>query len=89
MATETSQQKTDKIYIVGIGDDGLDGLTEGAKKVLHSAELLIGAESTLTLVPSQGEKRLTVGDNLDEAVQAIQSASEKPIVVLVSGDPLF
>ena len=39
-----------KLVIVGIGDDGLAGLTEPARKVVLSADLILGAPSTLALL---------------------------------------
>ncbi len=31
-----------KLVILGIGDDGLAGLTEGARRLLSSADLILG-----------------------------------------------
>ena len=78
-----------KIHIIGIGDDGLEGLTSAGRKLIERAELLVGAESTLSLVPSSKAERLVVGTNLESAVRRIDSAKGKSIVVLASGDPLF
>ncbi len=79
-----------KIHIIGIGDDGLDGVTAQARKLIDEADLLLGAESTLKLLPkSAGKQRATIGGNLDDAVQQIAKAGDKQIVVLASGDPLF
>jgi precorrin-6Y C5,15-methyltransferase (decarboxylating) len=78
-----------RIQIIGIGDDGLDGLTSAARELLKRADLLLGAEHTLALVPSFAGERLVVGGNPDGVVQRIASAGNKRVVVLVSGDPLF
>ena len=79
----------EKIYIVGIGDDGLEAVTSAARQLIERAELLVGADQTLALVPGKGRERMTVGNNLDEAVDRISQARRGPIVVLASGDPLF
>ncbi len=79
----------DKIHIIGIGDDGVDGLTTQARKLIAEANLLVGAESTLALVEPSPAKRLPVGVNLDQAVKDISAAAGQAIVVLASGDPLF
>ena len=79
----------EKVHIIGIGDDGLDGLTGTSRQLIERADLLVGAEYTLALVPSARGERLPVGGNLDPAVKRIASAPEKRIAVLVSGDPLF
>ena len=44
----------EKIQIIGIGDDGLDGLTAQARRLIEQAELLLGDEATLALVPGMG-----------------------------------
>lgn len=78
-----------KISIIGIGDDGLDGVPAAARKLIEAADLLIGAERTLALLPAGKAERLSVGANLDEAVAKIAAAPTKQIAVLASGDPLF
>jgi precorrin-6Y C5,15-methyltransferase (decarboxylating) len=79
----------DKIHIIGIGEDGLDGLTLSAQQLIRDAEILIGDEITLAVVPSHGGERLEVGSDLDEVVQRIAAAAGKRIVLLAVGDPLF
>ncbi|HKD35755.1 MAG TPA: precorrin-6y C5,15-methyltransferase (decarboxylating) subunit CbiE, partial [Pirellulales bacterium] len=80
---------TEKIQIIGIGDDGLDGLTAQARRLIERADLLIGDEATLALVPNAGKTRLAIGGNLEAIVDRIGAAKAGPIVVLASGDPLF
>ena len=80
---------SEKIHIVGIGDDGLDGLTSLARQLIDKAELLIGAETTLARVPGKTGARLALGSNLADAVDRIAASPGKRIVVLASGDPLF
>ena len=78
-----------RIHIIGIGDDGLDGLTSPARQLVEQAELLVGAEATLARIPRGKSERLIVGVNLDEATERIGRAGTKRVVVLASGDPLF
>ena len=79
----------EKIFIVGIGDDGLEGLTEAARRLIAEADLLVGDESTLARVPSTAAKRFAVGAEIDDAIEQIRQAGSGRIVVLASGDPLF
>lgn len=79
----------EKIQIVGIGDDGFEGLTNQARRFIQCADLLIGDESTLALAPGMGRTRLPIGGSLDAIVDRIAAAKTGPIVVLASGDPLF
>jgi precorrin-6Y C5,15-methyltransferase (decarboxylating) len=78
-----------KISIIGIGDDGLDGVPAAARKLIEAADLLIGAERTLALLPESQAERFAVGANLDEAIAKIASAPNQQIAILASGDPLF
>ena len=87
-----------KIHIIGIGDDGLDGLTAAARALIEKAQVLIGSEATLSRVgnlpgktPTAGKspERFAVGNNPEEAVKFIRQRPAKAIVVLASGDPLF
>jgi precorrin-6Y C5,15-methyltransferase (decarboxylating) len=79
-----------KIHIIGIGSDGLHGLTGKPRELLQSVDLVLGSESTLTLVPEVTAQRLPIGANLPEVVQTLEThLGKKRIVVLASGDPLF
>jgi precorrin-6Y C5,15-methyltransferase (decarboxylating) len=77
-----------RIHIIGIGDDGLDGVAASARALLDAADLLVGSEETLRLVPKGRAERLVVGSNLAPAVERLAKANENA-VVLASGDPLF
>jgi precorrin-6Y C5,15-methyltransferase (decarboxylating) len=78
-----------KIHIIGIGDDGLAGVTSPAKLLIDEAQVLVGAETTLAQLPASKAERVVVGGNLDEAVERIAAAGGKRVVILASGDPLF
>ena len=79
---------TSKVQIIGIGDDGLEGLTAAARAVVEQAELLIGARQSLTAVTGRAE-RVEIGSDLDAIVRRIEAAAGKRVVVLATGDPLF
>ena len=71
----------EKVYIVGIGDDGVEGMTAQARRLVEAADVLVGPESCATLVPAGRRARLGGAANREERVGRI--------VVLASGDPLF
>src|SRR5438034_762018 len=50
-----------KIDIVGIGDDGLEGLTTPAKQLVERAELLVGTRQSLELVVEKTRTAAKVG----------------------------
>jgi precorrin-6Y C5,15-methyltransferase (decarboxylating) len=79
----------EKVHIVGIADDGLEGLTQRSRNILRQADVLIGEPHCLALVGDGGKDRIALGADLDETVRQIEALSKKKIVVLAGGDPLF
>src|SRR5439155_22422191 len=79
-----------KIHIIGVGSDGLAGLTGKPRELLQAAELVLGSEPTLGLVPELTAQRVAIGPNLPEVVQTLEThLGKKRMVVVASGDPLF
>ncbi len=79
-----------KIHVIGVGGDGQAGMTARARELLAGADLVLGAEQTLNLVPELTAERRRIGPDLQEAVRLLEAeAGRKRIVVLASGDPLF
>ncbi|AJF66023.1 bifunctional cobalt-precorrin-7 (C(5))-methyltransferase/cobalt-precorrin-6B (C(15))-methyltransferase [Streptomyces vietnamensis] len=80
------------VSVVGIGADGWDGLPESSRRVLRTAEVLIGAPRQLGLLPATdcpGE-RITWPSPLRPAVPGLLAAHEgRTVAVLASGDPSF
>ena len=79
----------EKVHIVGIGDDGVEGMTAQARRLVEAADVLVGPESCATLVPTAIRDRLVAAANLEELVERIEASGAKRVVVLASGDPLF
>jgi len=81
--------QTQQIPILGIGDDGLAGMTASARALVEQTEVLIGDGPTLSLLEDTGAERVNVGGDPQEAMRAIEAAGDRNVAVLVSGDPLF
>ena len=79
----------EKVHIVGIGDDGVEGMTAQARRLVESADILVGPQSCGPLLPDALRPRLQPAGNLEELVERIEAGGAKRIVVLASGDPLF
>lgn len=77
------------LSVVGIGEDGLDGLSPIARRIVETAELLAGGERHLALIPSGPAERLAwtapFSDNLDR----LAAWQGRPVCVLASGDPMW
>ena len=79
-----------KIHIIGVGPDGMAGLTARARELLGSAEVLFGAEQALALVPEVRAERRVLGGDLQEAVNALGGVlGKKSAAIVAAGDPLF
>ena len=77
-----------RIYVIGVGDDGQEGLTSSARQRLQQADFVIGTRPTLAHLDLSAE-RVVVADDLDQLVEQIKERPDQRLVVLNSGDPLF
>jgi len=81
------------LSIVGIGEDGWDGLNNEAKRAVESAELLYGGARHLALVPTAGSSatRIPWPSPMTPAVREIltEYRGNKRVTVLASGDPML
>jgi precorrin-6B C5,15-methyltransferase / cobalt-precorrin-6B C5,C15-methyltransferase len=77
------------LAIVGIGEDGLAGLNAAARTFIETAEILVGGERHLALVPSGNAERLTWQRPLSDTIGMIAARRGRRVVVLASGDPLW
>jgi precorrin-6Y C5,15-methyltransferase (decarboxylating) len=78
------------LVIVGIGDDGLAGLTEAARRTLSEADLILGAPATLRLVEPLPGRKVPLDPEMPAALKQVREALSAARPVLVSeGDPLF
>jgi precorrin-6Y C5,15-methyltransferase (decarboxylating) len=79
-----------RIHIVGVGSDGLAGLTARARDILQNAEVVFGAESVLEQLPELRAERVRVGTDLQEAIATLNThLGRKRMAVVAGGDPLF
>jgi precorrin-6B C5,15-methyltransferase / cobalt-precorrin-6B C5,C15-methyltransferase len=79
-----------KIHIIGIGSDGLAGLTAHARTLLTAADIVLGSDHTLALVPELKAQRCPIGPDLQEVVRTLESnLGHKRMVIVAGGDPLF
>ena len=81
--------KERRIQIVGMGDDGVEGLTEAARTIVRNAEVLVGTIRNLNVVGATSAEKVATGGDLEELVDQLTQREGKRIVVLATGDPLF
>lgn len=78
--------------IIGVLDNGIDGLTANTLSIIQSANLVIGAKRTLNLFSEQIEKaeKKDLTGHLKQVPSWITGAlqAKQEVVVLATGDPL-
>ena len=77
------------LTIIGLGEDGLNGLSSAAKGALEQAELVAGGARHLALAGSLRGRSLAWPSPIETAYSEILAMRGKPVVVLASGDPFF
>ncbi len=79
-----------RIHIIGVGNDGLAGLTARARAILQEADVVFGPESVLALLSELKAERRPLGADLQEATAQLGAlAGQKRLAVVAGGDPLF
>lgn len=79
-----------KIHIIGVGGDGLAGLTARGREILTAADMVFGSDAALRLLPEINAERVRIGADLQDVLDKLRSNfGTKNMVVVASGDPLF
>jgi len=79
------------LSVVGIGEDGTEGLSAAARTLIESAHLLIGGDRHLAMVPMQDdqERIAWTASQLLAQADGIAQYRGRPTCVLASGDPMW
>jgi len=78
------------LSIVGIGEDGLDGLSPAARALIETAEVLVSAKRHLARLADapNGQERITWTSPLAEMTERVLTMRGRRVTVLASGDPM-
>lgn len=77
------------LHIVGIGEDGLDGLTPATRAVVEASEVILGGARHHTLTDRIDARRIAWPSPFDALVGKLEELRGKRVVVLATGDPLW
>ena len=77
------------IDIIGIGEDGLTGLSADALARLEAADTIIGGDRYHNLASNITAKRLKWPSPFDAMIDEIKSHRGEKLAILVTGDPLW
>jgi len=77
------------LSIVGIGEDGLDGLSPMGRSLLDQATVIVGGERHLAMLPPEDAREKFLWTSpIETSVNQILQRRGQAICVLASGDPM-
>lgn len=76
------------LTIVGIGEDGFSGLGAKARAALAGAEVVIGSERTLAMLPQNKARHMLWPQPFSAVVEQLKPLAGTRTVILATGDPL-
>ena len=80
------------LSVIGIGEDGLAGLSAIARSLVEAAEILVGGERHLAMLPELPDdqrSRLIWASPIESSIAKILSYRGSSVCVLASGDPMW
>ena len=75
------------LSIVGIGEEGMEGLGAAARSALDQAETLVGGARHLAMVPADGRERLEWPHPFSALAEELRARRGRRVCVLATGDP--
>src|SRR3954454_17566161 len=77
------------LSIIGIGEDGLEGLSPAARRLLTQACFVVGGKRHLDLAGHLSASTLAWPSPPEAAFPEIMARRGTPVCILASGDPFF
>jgi len=77
------------LTIVGIGDDGIDGLSAIARTALDQAEILIGGARHLAMIPPDGRRRIPWASPMERTIAELPALAGQKVAIIATGDPMW
>jgi precorrin-6Y C5,15-methyltransferase (decarboxylating) len=80
---------TPRLHVVGIGEDGLEGLSPAVRGLVESAEVIVGGARHHRLTDGARGERIAWPSPWDAQEERLRDLRGRRVVVLVTGDPLW
>jgi precorrin-6B C5,15-methyltransferase / cobalt-precorrin-6B C5,C15-methyltransferase len=77
------------LTVIGLGEDGLDGLSPASRQVLDAAEVIMAPPRHLSLVPAGHQERVEWPVPYADGFAKLLDLRGRHVVVLASGDPFW
>jgi len=76
------------LSIIGIGDDGLESVTPIGRSQIDQAEILVGGDRHLAMLPPDSRLRIRWASPIEDSIQKLLTYRGQSVCVLASGDPM-
>ena len=77
------------LHIIGIGEDGMEGLTPATRAVIEAAEVIVGGARHHVLAANPKAETLSWPSPFDALIDELKALEGRRVVVLATGDPLW
>ncbi|SEP83878.1 precorrin-6y C5,15-methyltransferase (decarboxylating) subunit CbiE [Thalassovita taeanensis] len=77
------------VHIVGIGEDGMEGLVPATRAVVEAADVIIGGDRHHLLSGGVKAERLAWPSPFNALIEVLKGLKGRRVVVLATGDPLW
>lgn len=76
------------LTILGVGDDGIEGLAPSARALLEGAQIVVGSQRILERADLSGKETRIWPSPLEELPAQIREWKDRGVVILATGDPM-
>ena len=76
------------LTLIGMGEDGIDGLSAAARTLIAEADIIVGSGRLLGMLPPLSAALYNWPSPFDPMIDRIRGWSEKRVVILATGDPM-
>jgi precorrin-6Y C5,15-methyltransferase (decarboxylating) len=76
------------LNVIGVGEDGIEALPRRLQALIERAELIVGGERHLAMVPYAPAEKKSWASPLSLTLDDIWARRGRPVVVLATGDPM-
>ena len=76
------------LHIIGIGEDGWDGLSAAARHALENTEHVIGSKRTLAMMPKLKARQHLWPQPFSAVIDQVKPLRGERVVMLATGDPM-
>ncbi len=84
-----NEMKDPWLHIVGIGEDGMEGLLPATRAVVEAAEVIVGGDRHHKLSDTVTAERVAWPSPFNALIEMLEGFKGRRVVVLATGDPLW